>query len=202
VALGSGHSATTPPSIKWFPPAKKGLITGIVVSGVGLAAVYISPLTEYLLKQTSIPKTFLYLGIGTIVLVGLLSQLLANPPAGYKPVMAGPTGASPAKAASPRPDKDWNEMLATGQFYLLWVMFVLGASAGLMIIAHVAIIAKEQAGMQWGFMTIATLAIFNTCGRVLSGYVSDRIGRTQTMVLAFLLQAVNMFCSPNTQRRA
>jgi len=41
--IGIGYSATTPPAIKWFPPSKKGLITDVVVSGVGLAAVYISP---------------------------------------------------------------------------------------------------------------------------------------------------------------
>jgi len=46
LGIGLGYSATTPPSIKWFPPARKGLITGIVVSGVGLAAVYIAPLTQ------------------------------------------------------------------------------------------------------------------------------------------------------------
>ena len=51
MGIGLGYSATTPPSIKWFPPAKKGLITGIVVSGVGLAAVYMSPLTNYLLTR-------------------------------------------------------------------------------------------------------------------------------------------------------
>ena len=84
LGIGLGYSATTPPSIKWFPPARKGLITGIVVSGVGLAAVYIAPLTQYLLKaRPSIPNTFLILGVGTIVLVSLLSQFLANPPAGY-----------------------------------------------------------------------------------------------------------------------
>ena len=46
LGIGLGYSATTPPAIKWFPPARKGVITGIVVSGVGLAAVYISPLTQ------------------------------------------------------------------------------------------------------------------------------------------------------------
>jgi OFA family oxalate/formate antiporter-like MFS transporter len=84
-------------------------------------------------------------------------------------------------------------MLRSRQFYLLWLMFVLTASAGLMIIAHVAIIAKEQARWEWGFVPVAMLAIFNTIGRVVSGFLSDRIGRTQTMVLAFMLQAVNMF---------
>ena len=83
-------------------------------------------------------------------------------------------------------------MLRTGQFYQLWLLMVLSASAGLMIITQVAMIAKEQAHWQWGFVPIATLAIFNTFGRLLSGVLSDRIGRTRTMTLAFLLQAVNM----------
>lgn len=192
IGIGLGYSATTPPSIKWFPPARKGLITGIVVSGVGLAAVYISPLTEYLLKSTSIPRTFLILGIGAVVLVAVLSQLLSNPPAGYKPVSTQAVVAN-RPASTPKSDADWNEMLRTPQFYLLWGMFILGASAGLMIMAHVALIANEQAGLKWGFMPIAMLAIFNTVGRILSGYLSDRIGRTRTMVLAFTLQAINMF---------
>ena len=64
IGIGLCYSATTPPAIKWFPSAKKGLITGIVVSGVGLAAVYVSPLTQVLLERTSIPTTFMIFGIG------------------------------------------------------------------------------------------------------------------------------------------
>src|SRR5512140_1518531 len=85
IGIGLGYSATTPPSIKWFSPARKGLITGLVVSGVGLAAVYMSPLTDYLIRTTSIQQTFLVLGVATIVLVCVLSQFLTNPPAGYVP---------------------------------------------------------------------------------------------------------------------
>ena len=194
VGIGLGYSATTPPSIKWFPPARKGLITGIVVSGVGLAAVYIAPLAQHLLKVTSIPNTVLILGAGTIVLVSLLSQLLSNPPAGYSPAPVSAPGALAAKAPAARPNLDWHEMLRTGQFYQLWLMFVLSASAGLMIISQVALIAKDQAHIDaWGFAPVATLAIFNTLGRLVSGFLSDRIGRTNTMVLAFVLQAANMF---------
>jgi len=83
-------------------------------------------------------------------------------------------------------------MVRTAEFYRLWSMFALTASAGLMIIAHVAIIAREQARWEWGFVPVALLAIFNTLGRILSGYISDRIGRRETMLLAFVLQAVNM----------
>jgi len=193
IGIGLGYSATTPPSIKWFPPSRKGLVTGIVVSGVGLAAVYVAPLTQLLLEKTGIQQTFLILGIGALVLICLFSQVVTNPPAGYVPAPAAGSPTSAAKApAVARRDLDWHEMLRTGQFYHLWIMFVLAASAGLMIIVHVATIAKEQAGLKWGFLPVAMLAIFNTFGRVVSGFLSDRIGRSRTMVLAFVLQAINM----------
>jgi len=195
MGIGLCYSATTPPSIKWFPPAHKGLITGIVVSGVGLAAVYMSPLTNYLLKITSIQQTFLILGIGTIVLVSVLAQFLTNPPPGHVPAPAAATTASQAKRALvSRRDLDWQEMLRTGQFYQLWLMFVLSASAGLLIIGNITLIAQDQIP-KWdkAFLLVMVVAIFNTCGRFVSGFLSDRIGRTNTMILAFVLQAINMF---------
>src|SRR5208283_5187493 len=145
------------------------------------AAVYIAPLTQYLLESThSISKTFVILGAGALVLVCILAQFLQNPPPGYVGGAASPPPAKVA-AAAPAPvagrQLDWHEMLRTPQFYHLWVMFVLSASAGLMIIVHVATIAKEQAGLQWGFLPIAILALFNTGGRLLSGLLSDRFGR-------------------------
>jgi OFA family oxalate/formate antiporter-like MFS transporter len=187
--IGLGYSATTPAAVKWFPAARKGLITGIVVSGVGLAAVYMSPLTQRLLALTSIPRTFLILGVGAAIVVCLLAQLLRNPPAGFQPTVA--SGAAPARAAS-RAEIGWSAMLRTPQFYLLWLMYVLTASAGLMIISNVPIIAKEQAAWEAGFIPVMLLAIFNTLGRFGSGALSDRIGRTNTMAIAFTLQAVNM----------
>ncbi|MGO8697150.1 MAG: OFA family MFS transporter [Limisphaerales bacterium] len=185
LGIGLGYSATTPPAIKWFPPARKGFITGIVVSGVGLAAVYIAPLTQYLLKATGISATFIWLGVGTLVLVPLLAQFLRNPPEQSNP-------SSSASSAAPVFESGWREMLRTSSFYKLWLLMVLSASAGLMVIAQVAVIAKEQANWNWGFVPIATLAIFNTVGRLAAGVVSDKIGRTHTMTLAFLLQAANM----------
>lgn len=131
--------------------------------------------------------TFVWLGLGTLVLVPLLAQLLRNPP--EQPVAPASSTQTPA---APRRDSDWQEMLRTGQFYQLWLMMMLSVSAGLMIISQVALIAKEQANWKWGFVPIAILAIFNTFGRLLSGVLSDRIGRTRTMTLAFLLQAANM----------
>ena len=187
LGIGLGYSATTPPAIKWFPPARKGFITGIVVSGIGLAAVYISPLTQHLIKSIGISKTFTTLGVAVLLIVPLLAQLLRNPP-----LAASTPATTPGSATAGRAESDWQDMLRSPQFYQLWLLMVLSASAGMMIIAHVPKIAKEQAGWDWGYVPVATLALFNTFGRLLSGVLSDRIGRTRTMMLAFALQAVNM----------
>jgi len=192
IGIGLGYSATTPSAIKWFPPARKGMITGLVVAGVGLAAVYMGPLTNFLIAATSIEKTFLILGVGATVVICLLSLLLNNPPSDFKPSGTTPI-AGTKSAAIVRREYDWFDMLKTPQFYLLWLIYVLAAAAGLMLISNVAIIAKEQAAWEAGFYAVMTLAAFNTLGRVVSGFVSDRIGRTSTMVLAFVLQAINMF---------
>ena len=192
LGIGLGYSATTPPAIKWFPPARKGFITGVVVSGVGLAAVYIAPLTQYLLKTTSIKTAFFSLGAGALILVPLLAQLLRNPPDQPAATSSPAPGAATRPPATSRPESGWREMLGTIQFYQLWLLMVLSASAGMMIISQVAKIASEQAKWEWGFVPIATLAIFNTFGRLLSGVLSDKIGRTRTMTLAFVAQAANM----------
>jgi MFS transporter, OFA family, oxalate/formate antiporter len=202
MGIGVGYSATTPPSIKWFPPARKGLIAGLVVAGVGLASVWIAPLTRQLLDTVGISTTFLILGGGTIVIVGTLAQLLKAPPAGFQPTTPAPTAAKPLML---RRELDWPQMLRTPTFYLLWFAFILAAAPGLLLLSNAATIAGEQAlanvtnpaeklakAAAIGTTAVMVLAIFNTSGRVVGGFVSDLIGRRNTMVLAFLLQTVNM----------
>lgn len=83
-------------------------------------------------------------------------------------------------------------MMKTRQFYFLWIMFVFSSSAGVMIIGNLASIATDQAGILNPAYLVSILAISNASGRVGGGILSDRIGRTNTMLLAFALQAVNM----------
>ncbi len=190
--MGLGYASATPPAVKWFPPYKKGLITGIVVSGFGLASVYISPLTNSLLISIGIKNTFLTLGIIFLVGIVLLAQLLQNPPAGYIPAGMPAVGSPNHQPA--RYEYDWNEMLKTPQFYLLWLMFACGSFAGLMIIGHMARIAMKQLPtVNLGFILVALLAVGNASGRILAGLISDKLGRTQTMFLMFLGQALVMF---------
>jgi OFA family oxalate/formate antiporter-like MFS transporter len=188
--IGFGYASATPPAVKWFPPAKTGLIAGLVVGGFGLASVYIAPLTTVLINAIGVEKCMLCLGIAFLIVVTVLSQFLVVPPKGYVPA-----GCVPAKGSATsvkREDFSPGEMLGNIQFYLLWFMYACGAGAGLMIIAKLAKIAESQAGIKLGFVLVAVLAVGNGGGRVLAGMVSDKIGRKPTLVLCFLMQAVLM----------
>lgn len=189
VGIGLGYSAATPCAMKWFDSSKKGMIAGIVVAGVGLSPVYITPITASLLNKYGINTTFIILGIFAISAVTLFSLFLSNPPE----VDAPKTSAQQISSASKGNDFAWNEVVRTPQFYLLWVMYALAATAGLMLIAHLPKIAEGQAGWKAGFWLVVILSVFNALGRLGAGILSDKVGRTRAMMFVFILQAVNMF---------
>ncbi len=187
--FGFGYASATPPAVKWFPAARTGMIAGIVVSGFGLASVYVAPLAKGLIKSYGVPTAMLVLGIGFLIIVTSLAQLLRTPPTGYVP--AG-TPAQKSGASSVKVDFTPLEMLKTWQFHVLEFMYVCGAGAGLMIISKLAKIAETQAGLKLGFVLVAVLAIGNGAGRIIAGSVSDKIGRQTTLFICFLVQAVSI----------
>jgi nitrate/nitrite transporter NarK len=193
--IGFGYSAATPPALKWFPPEKTGLIAGLVVSGFGLASVYIAPLGTYLVAIWGLQKSMLFFGIAFLVVVCGLSMLLVNPPPGYSPVKKAPAP-SPGQAA-PKPaavKKDFrpSEVMKTPDFYLLWIIFVIGAGAGLMVIGSVAGMAQKSMG-NMAFIAVAILAVGNAAGRIVAGIISDKIGRSNTLIIMLAFQALIMF---------
>jgi OFA family oxalate/formate antiporter-like MFS transporter len=191
--IGLGYAAATPAAVKWFPPARKGLITGLVVAGFGLASVYIAPLTTSLLASAGVAGTFRALGAGFLVVTVGLAQLLVNPPEGFRAETASGSRTGSAASDARQHEFDWREMVRTRQFALLWAMYACAAFAGLMIIGHMAKIATLQMpGTDLGFLLVAVLAIGNASGRVVAGVVSDRIGGIRTMLGVFVAQALMM----------
>ncbi len=196
--IGLGYASATPPAVKWFPPQRTGLIAGVVVAGFGLASVYIAPLAEHLLDAYGVSQTLFVFGLAFLIAVTLLAQLLRNPPPGYRPVSSLPARTIVSAASAPSPsalkvDFGAMEMLKTPQFYLLWVMFMFAAGAGLMIIGKLAKISQLQANISAGFVLVAVLAVGNASGRIVAGLLSDRVGRARTMLLVFVFQAALMF---------
>ena len=187
-------SATMPVSIKWFPAEKKGLITGVVVSGSALASAYFSPVVNVLLSHYGISKTFLVLGVGAFIAIAILAQFLDNPPGGKEVKARISNASSPIlKTAFIPPEADWHDMIRTKLFYKIWLMYFITASAGLMIIGHIATIAQTQAHWENGFYLVILFAIFNTSGRLISGFFSDKFGRLKILMIVFCFQAANLF---------
>jgi MFS family permease len=192
--IGLGYACAMPAAVKWFPPQKKGLITGIVVAGFGLAPVYIAPLSKYLLSTCGISNSFLILGIAFTITTMLFAQLIKNPPA----VQPSSQSTGNRSTANPSHEYTWREMIKTPAFYSLYIQYACAATAGLMIIGHLAKIVAVQSGntITIGFFFVALLAVFNAGGRIVAGILSDYIGRVITIALVCIMQAMIMFFFP------
>lgn len=191
IGIGFGYSCATPAALKWFPKSKTGLIAGLVVAGFGLAPVYLAPLSESLLNHFDLLKSMLILGILFAVIVIGLAQFLKNPPADHvaEPAsLMNPTFGSTAALVDQSP----GEIISKGSFWLLWLLYFIGAGTGLMVISSIGGMAKKSMGTS-AFIAVAVLAIGNAGGRVIAGTLSDKIGRRATLLIVFLIQAVLMF---------
>src|SRR5215469_11937036 len=135
VGLGNGFGYATPIPVmaKWFPD-QRGLAVGLAVGGYGAGSAIFGPLSQLkLIPAYGLPATFRILGAIFFVMTLIGAFLLKNPPAGYRPFGWTPTPAQTAIAAK---DLTPGEVLATPAFYLMWVAYALGCSAGLMVISQ------------------------------------------------------------------
>jgi MFS family permease len=192
LGLGFGYASATPPAIKWFPSSRTGMIAGIVVAGFGLASVYIAPLANFLIANFGLSRSMLIFGVSFLGVVCTLSMFLVNPPDGYIPedqtsaAEAAVTPSAPAVNFSPL------QMLKSGSFYKLWFMYFIGAGAALIIIGGVAGMAKKSMGdLAW--IVVALMAVGNAGGRIAAGVISDKIGRTKTLLIMMSLQSAIIF---------
>jgi len=194
LAMGFGYAKPKNTAVKWFHSHHRGFITGVVVSGFGLAPVYIAPLANTLLHRIGIPATFFTLGVLFFAIVFSLSFVVRNPPAGHVPIVLEKKRKPPVRL--PVQDKDFFQMLRCKQFYLVWSLFFFGTFAGLLIIGQMAKIGEEQAAMDNAFLIVTVYALFNFLGRISWGTISDWIGRKSSLFLIFIIQALVFLVFP------
>ena len=183
IGIGFGYSAATPPALKWFPASMTGKIAGVVVAGFGLAPLYIAPLTDLLLKKGGVGFATLFYSLFFLISVCGLAMLLKNPE--EKAVVAGKN--SPALQVSVQP----LGLFVRKDFYLLWVIYFIASGAGLMVISSINGMAKKSMG-EMAFLAVVVLALGNASGRVVAGFVSDKVGRKVTLLGVTILQAICM----------
>jgi MFS transporter, OFA family, oxalate/formate antiporter len=184
--LGVGFAYVTPIAtcIKWFPDMR-GTITGLAVFGFGAGTLVFGPLINKLIGSIGLSQTFYAVGAIMLVCVCGAGSFFKVPPAGYKPAGWNP----PAGAAATVTKADWtpNEIIGNGQFYVLWLIYLIAAAAGLMIIGQAVPIGLEVAKLDRAVAAggLGTMALLNGLGRLVHGSISDKLGRKNTLILCF-----------------
>ena len=174
-------------ALKWFT-TQRGLAAGIIAAGFGGGTALFVPIIASLIKNQGYRTAFLYTGIFQGVMILLVAQFLRHPPAqpaaAPKPVAAGVSRLGQHQFST-------MDMLRTPQFYVLYAMFLMMATGGLLVTANAGSMAKAW-GIPAAALALATSlnAIANGGSRIFWGWVSDKTGRELAMGIAFALQAV------------
>lgn len=190
--IGFGYACLSPSAMKWFHSSKKGMVNGLIAAGFGLAAIYLAPLTSTLIASVGINVSFMILGVGVLLIAVPLACTINNPPTDYVPNAPTVKNGQAPKAVKQPSNISWKAMLKTPQFYSLWIMYAFAASTGLMIIGNITNIASVQANLPNAVYLASLLAIFNSGGRIGAGILADKIGGVRTLLLACILQGINM----------
>jgi len=198
--IGLGYVVPIAVGIKWFPD-KKGLISGLGVAGFGFGATLWVKMGEPMIAEYGVMNVFLYYGIIFFCLVFIGSLAMVNPPEGY--AVAGAQAASRKQSRSTLGQSEYlhDEMLKTRQFWTIWIIFMFGALAGLMVIGNIklfGISSLQDAGMSESEASVAAgtamafYAIANGIGRIAWGTASDKLGRPRSILLMSLIQGIMM----------
>lgn len=189
VGLGNGFGYATPMPVasKWFPD-KRGLVVGIMVAGYGAGSAVLGPLATRLIGSIGWRPTFQILAGLFFVMTMIGTALLENPPAGYRP-----PNWQPKAGAAGSQDMTTAQMLSSPTFYALWLAYCLGTTAGQLAISQLVPFARSTPfGALAATLVLPVSAVGNAGGRVLSGWLSDALGRLRTLQVMVLLSAVAM----------
>jgi OFA family oxalate/formate antiporter-like MFS transporter len=175
-------------SLKWFPD-RRGLASGLIAAGFGSGAALFIPFIAHIIKVQNYADAFLYTGVFQGLVIMGAAQFSRNPDPTLN--LTHRPAAGRARVRSHGEEFNSLEMLQTPQFYVLYLMMLMMGIGGLMVTAQVAVVADSlKIGGAALTLALSLNPIANGGGRLFWGWVSDRLGRERTMVIAFLLQAV------------
>ena len=201
IGAGAVYGTCIGNAVKWFP-GRRGLAAGLTAAGFGMgSAATIIPIAN-MIKSSGYEHTFMTFGVFQGIVVVIVGMLIMAPTSGFASTAAKIAPGASRYQASPF------EMLKTPVFWVMYVMFIMMAAGGLMATAQLAPIAKDykvaEIPVSLVGLTLPALTFALTIDRILNGltrpffgWVSDQIGREQTMLIAFLLEGVGIIALGN-----
>jgi MFS transporter, OFA family, oxalate/formate antiporter len=195
--LGAGiiYGAALGNALKWFPE-HRGLAAGLTAAGFGAgSALTVVPIAD-VIANSGYESAFLWFGIGQGIVVMVCALFLRAP---KRDDVTAISAVSPG-----RRDHEPIEVLQSKAFWVMYAMFVMVSSGGLMATAQLASIAKDfrvdtipvsLIGLTLPALTFALSLdrVLNGACRPLFGWISDQIGRENTMFIAFLIEGVGIY---------
>jgi len=198
IGVGAVYGGCIGVAMKWFPD-RRGLCVGIVAGSYGFGTALTALPIDRMIKSSGYRSAFITWGIVQGIVVLVAAQFIKMPPSGWLPA-----GWDAIKAKVQRKvvqsicDCTPREMLKSGSFYLLYLMMTLVTASGLMLSAQLKPIAVsygyDKYGLFAGFtvltLTLSLNQVLNGSARPFFGWISDRIGRYDTMAIVFVMEAV------------
>lgn len=175
------YTCTIGNAVKFFPD-RRGLAGGMVTAFYGMSAVVMSPLINKLNTAAGVQGTFVTLGVIFMIVVCAVSRFTEKAPQ-----------AQDAGAASEQHDKTWRQMLADGKFYVMYFIMFSAGFFSYMVTSQAATMA-QHIGMTVAAaaMTVSLLSATNATGRLVCGYLSDRLGRIKTLTMMLLVAILGL----------
>jgi OFA family oxalate/formate antiporter-like MFS transporter len=207
VGAGFIYGATVGNALKWFPD-RRGLAAGLTAAGFGAgSALTLVPIT-HMIAASGYQATFLLFGLlqgGVVMLVALGLRAPPGLPGGHTVAMSvgGLTATRPSRLHDLTRDYAPTEVARQPVFWMMYLIFLLVGGGGLIATAQLAVIATDfgvaASPITLGFITLPALTFALAIDRVLNGltrpffgWVSDQIGRENTMFIAFLLEGLGI----------
>jgi OFA family oxalate/formate antiporter-like MFS transporter len=182
-------------ALKWFPD-HRGLAAGLTVAGYGIGSAFMLIPLHDTIQHQGYEAAFLWFGVVQGAVVGVTALMLVKPPNHPK--------TPPSHVFQSARDYTPMQVLRSPLFWVLFLMSLLVTAAGLTFTAHLAAIARnfQVAGLPVTLLGVTLPAltfaltldrITNGVARPLCGWLSDYIGRENTMFFAFGLGALSIF---------
>jgi MFS family permease len=192
LGLGMVYGCIVSNMVKFFPD-HRGLVGGLATASYGICSVIIPPVANALIAANGVTATFRILGILIIVLITAASFFIIRCPSDFVPEgwIQVNTGRDSGLC---KINKDWKGMLSDPVFYIMLALLCCGAFAGLMVISQASSIAQEMIGMSaaTAATAVSILALVNTCGRIIAGFLSDKVGIVKTFIGVFTVSTVGL----------
>ena len=196
IGVGIIYPGATMANIVRYFPDRPGMVSGLLAAGYGLGGVIWAPVSAALISGFGTLTALKILGSCFLLVVCIVSRAVSNAPDGYRPLDWQPAAGTGRTAAGV--DKTWQEMLKDPAFYLIATVFALGGITGMMLIGHASPILQTLLGVtpQAAAGIVGLLLVANTGGKVLWGWLSDKVGRKPVVLLLFGLGAAAMAALP------